>query len=641
MYDVVVVGAGPAGSAAARCATGAGLRVLLVDRAPFPRPKTCGDALSPRAVAAVARMGVGSLPGRRVGGMRVIHTGAGQSRYEEFRLDSMPFPGVVVDRQTLDQLLLEQALAAGADFEVGQVLGVVWRDNRVRGVMLERAGGGGCVEVAARVTIAAMGSAVSPSVLGTAGPGPPPIWGTAARTYLNLHGPAGDELEIYVPIMHRGRVLSGYGWIFPAGPRHVNVGIGVLRASGRGSIPVRALLEEFIARRAQCDRRFADAVRCTPISAAPIRIGPNLTGHPGLLLAGDLAGIANPFTAEGIGPAIESGELAAQAAVGAGDEATSYSRLLRHGFPRHFRLRRSIAQIHSTPFLILGRARDLLMEPHRSGGEALRRLVWDEPVRLAPEHDIRVNAIRDAIGAVRTDVIRAARQMRPMLGELVAYLAEEPHIGFGWYAAFGASVRSGVAPDEPQLSRPLRKALCVLELVNLVTALHADMPAASVAGTGPRGTWGRSTLNLALADSLTAFALQTIYAMKPHHGRRLGYAVAETLYQLAAREHGDGNVRLPIAALFLVASEASVWGTDPPRVPGAVRTVANCLASLKAGTTEASLIRLARRRITCVREPLRGSLEMVLDWGLQRQVVAGRAADIVESTYPGRCAGAA
>src|SRR5262245_20983894 len=108
MHDVIVIGAGPAGSAAAYHACRRGLRVLLVDRVAFPRPTTCGDALVPRALAALARMGITDLPGHAVHAARFIHMPSGQDRRDDFEEHAGP-RGLVVERALLDATLLDTA----------------------------------------------------------------------------------------------------------------------------------------------------------------------------------------------------------------------------------------------------------------------------------------------------------------------------------------------------------------------------------------------------------------------------------------------------------------------------------------------------------------------------------------------------
>src|SRR3954468_18275889 len=113
MYDVIVIGAGPAGSAAAHYTSRAGLRVLVVDRDDFPRAKTCGDALTPRAVRAVLRMGA-RPPGEATRALRLVHDPSGREWRTPLLAASGILHGVVVPRAVLDALLLQRARAAGA-----------------------------------------------------------------------------------------------------------------------------------------------------------------------------------------------------------------------------------------------------------------------------------------------------------------------------------------------------------------------------------------------------------------------------------------------------------------------------------------------------------------------------------------------
>jgi geranylgeranyl reductase family protein len=584
-YDVVVIGAGPAGSAAAYHASRHGLRVLIIDRLPFPRQKTCGDALTPRALAALRRMGIEDLPGHRVRGVRIVHDASGLERYDDFQDHPCPHTGLVVERTVLDSALLERARTAGAVFRVGNAQHLLWRDGRVSGVAV--ASSGCCEEISVQTVIMAIGSRGATNLVGTTRDACRTGWGIAGRTYLEVRTDPGEDLEIHFPVVQRGRLLSGYAWIFPVGPNRVNLGVGVFRTANR-ALSIRSLLGEFLRSRLTSDPRFAGAVRCGPIASAPITIGPTVDICSGLVPIGDSAGLANPFTAEGIAAALESGEIAARALlVGRDDAAECYADLVRAHFPRHFSLARALPRIHAHPWFVQGRGFDVVSSTHETAGSALRRMVWDEQPRQGFWKSLEVAAARDLVAAVRSDIIRGLRRLRPAMAEMATYLIDDPKVAFGWFAAFGASVRVamrlGALPGSGA-----RRGLVALEVLNLVRALHLDL-LPSTPGDGSRPVWGRNTLSLVLADCLTAYALEQIYRLDSTWCRYAGTLMQRTLRQEALARLRSPRATSPASrssqTLFIAA--AAIARGAPPEQPLAaeILAVASTLAKMRDGYT--------------------------------------------------------
>ena len=323
--DVIVVGAGPAGSSAALRLAQAGLDVLVLEKARFPREKVCGDGLTPRAVKALTGMGIPMAPAdgwRPTNGVRMV---AGRARLEVAwpELSSYPGYGLVRGREAFDETLARHAQKAGADQREGMtVTGPLLdeRTGRIAGVTArpaDRDPGNDDDQARrfrARLVVAADGNSSRLSVsMGLRRREDRPL-AVAVRTYYTSPRHADDYLEVWLDLRDGRRLLPGYGWIFPMGDGTSNVGLGLLNTSaGRRNIDCRALLRRWLAAM-PAEFRLAEDSRTQPVRGAALPMGFNRIPlyTNGLLLTGDAAGLVNPFTGEGIAYALESGEIAAQ-----------------------------------------------------------------------------------------------------------------------------------------------------------------------------------------------------------------------------------------------------------------------------------------------------------------------------------------
>ncbi len=310
-HDVVIVGAGPGGSTTAHYLAREGVDVLLLDQADFPREKTCGDGLTPRALGVLADLGAldDLLPaGRPIHDVEVV--GPRRSRVEVRlpRPASLPSPALVVPRRVLDECLRQRAVAAGARFE-----------GRARVTRVETGGpevvvrgerGGAPFAARARLAVVATGaSAALPRQLGLLRHDPTMM--IAARVYL-----AGlDRLPDRFIFRFDDIPLPGYGWVFPMAGGVANVGVGFIpggRFQRDAPATARIALDRFL--RSPALAPLLDGARPTgPVRGYAIRVdfptGP--TSGPGVLLVGEAAGLANPLTGEGVDYALESGRIAA------------------------------------------------------------------------------------------------------------------------------------------------------------------------------------------------------------------------------------------------------------------------------------------------------------------------------------------
>lgn len=310
--DVAVIGAGPAGSTTAALLAARGHLVLLLDRATFPRDKTCGDGLTPRAVAVLDRIGLlDGLRGagyRQINGARLVAPGGAvwHLRFADYDFGLPPF-GLVVPRLELDERLRQHALARGARFLGGvQVSRPLHEGGHVVGLTGQVAGHP--VTVHARLTVVATGANIALlRALGVLGRMPPGI--NAIRAYFETVPRLGDEFEFYFD----RELLPGYAWIFPLGDGRANVGLGLFaRDEGSPAPDLRKLLARFVERQP----RLREARLLGPPRSYPLRVDfprcPSL--GDGFMLVGEALGLVNPVTGEGIDLALESAELAADAA---------------------------------------------------------------------------------------------------------------------------------------------------------------------------------------------------------------------------------------------------------------------------------------------------------------------------------------
>ena len=432
--DVIVVGAGPSGSTAAYYLAQAGLNVLLLEKSRFPRDKVCGDGLTPRAVKSLVAMGVDvseEAGWLRNKGLRVIGGGL-RLELPWPELSSYPGYGLVRTRASLDEQLARRAEAAGAKLVEGaNVTGPLLDDDgQIIGVTVEPEGGDGPraggrheskstdpdVERSAappqtfraRVVVAADGNSSRLSVaMGLRKRDDRPL-GVAVRTYYTSPRHDDDYLESWLDLWDGDRLLPGYGWIFGMGDGTSNVGLGLLNTSTAfGNTDYRALLKRWL-RSMPEEWGYVEENRTEPVRGAALPMGFNRTPHyhRGLLLAGDAAGMVNPFNGEGIAYAMESGEILARVVAQALARPTaaetervlrSYPDALQDAYGRYYTLGRVFVELIGRPKLMryatsAGMSKPALMrfalklmanlsEPR--GGDAGDRLI-NAITRLAP-----------------------------------------------------------------------------------------------------------------------------------------------------------------------------------------------------------------------------------------------------------------
>ena len=318
--DVLVVGAGPGGAGAATHLARLGRDVLLVDGAVFPRDKACGDGLTPRAVAELQNLKLDHvLQGGPVNkGLRGY--GFGKALLLPWNGPHLPKHGSAIARTVLDNALRDAALDAGATGLDGhRAVDVVRTGGRLTGVVLKSKDRTVTVE-AQQVVVADGGKSHLGRLLGRTWH-QETVFGVASRAYAT--SPNADDPWITSHLELRdetGRMMGGYGWVFPLGNGLVNIGAGTLATKKRpANINLRKLTEEYARQR----REEWQLGELTGYGSAPLPMGgavSNVAG-PNWVLIGDAAGLINPLNGEGIDYALETGRLAAEHLVTRGASA--------------------------------------------------------------------------------------------------------------------------------------------------------------------------------------------------------------------------------------------------------------------------------------------------------------------------------
>jgi geranylgeranyl reductase family protein len=357
--DVLVVGAGPGGSTAAFHLASHGFDVLVVERSGFPREKACGDGLTPRGVKQIQAMGMDPLgPGfERINGLRVYHGHDPVLRMPWPELNDYPAFGVVRTRSDLDQALAEHAVAAGARlWQRTEAVAPIVEAGWVTGATLKSTDEDEPYQVRAKLVIAADGAASRfGSAAGILRDPARPI-GIAARRYYRTDRDLGPWMESWLEVSEKGKIMPGYGWVFPVSEGVVNVGAGLQNTfKNFKDVSARSVFASFMTVLPP-DWEIDEEHAMGPLLSGPIPMGMNRhpAALPGLLLVGDAAGMVNPFNGEGIAFAMESGRLAADLAYGSLSSgrsalAQAYPTALKEQYGKYFAAGRFFVKLIGNP----------------------------------------------------------------------------------------------------------------------------------------------------------------------------------------------------------------------------------------------------------------------------------------------------
>lgn len=396
--DVLVVGAGPAGAAAALFAANRGFETLLVDSAGFPRDKTCGDGLTPRAIHQLRAMGVDVTSRYTSHGLK-LH-GFGGSVTAPWPDTKFGTVGSAMPRVELDALLVKRACEAGVtlrdgspasdpQLQAGRVTSLQVGDERVRFKHLIVADG----------VRSPVGKALGRTWHKNE------VYGIAARAYCSTPRGAEPWIHSHLELRDSNNVVQpGYGWIFPLGRTHANVGCGALSTAARpAKINTKKLLVTYAAQ--QSEWSFGEPER---VASALLPMGGAVSGvaGPNWMLIGDAAACINPLNGEGIDYGLETAELAVNL-LGAADYSNLWPDQLRSHYGEAFLLARTLARALTYPQflplagplafrgplantvmqhaarlmgnLVTDEDRDLMSRLWRRAGSLTRGSIWGQP----------------------------------------------------------------------------------------------------------------------------------------------------------------------------------------------------------------------------------------------------------------------
>ena len=287
--DIIIIGAGPAGSAAAFHAARNGLNALVIEKSSWPRPKTCAGGISPRGRALLKSLGVWEKfhkAGYPIMGLHLV-----SPKGKEAMLAGVE-SATVINRRIFDDLLMQSAMNAGSSFLTDTKVEALLRENnRVTGVV---AGGR---EYYGRWVLSAEGANTrfSPDR------NPREILHTAMAWYENA-----SFTPNIIDMIYDNEILPYYMWLFPESEKIVNIGLCIHRSIYKGSVRdlFSRLVERHFSKRLSSSRMIG-GIKSHPISVTAGSV--NYNSEPGLIVVGEAARLVNPSTGEGISYAMESG----------------------------------------------------------------------------------------------------------------------------------------------------------------------------------------------------------------------------------------------------------------------------------------------------------------------------------------------
>ena len=374
--DVVIVGAGPAGTTAAITLARAGRSVQVFDKARFPRDKCCGDGLTTLALRELEHLGFdpATVPGWFPVDSAVLRSPSGR----EIRV---PLVGdgtfaATAPRRELDAALVDLARSAGAQVHEG------WAFESIDDGVLRFTSGDTAVEVRAPHVIAADGM-WSPvrKALGAGEPNYRGEWHAFRQYAGNVTGTAARDLIVWF----EPDLLPGYAWSFPLPDGRANIGFGVLRDRTRSVQDMGALWRDLLARPHIVEALGAGFELEGRHTAWPIpaRVDTVALAAGAALFVGDAAAATDVMTGEGIGQALETGRLAAEAILAGGDVATSYTAAVRAALFADHRMSRRLGRVLAHERGARGALRIVSLSGNWGRRHFARWMFEDEPRAIA------------------------------------------------------------------------------------------------------------------------------------------------------------------------------------------------------------------------------------------------------------------
>ncbi|MDT0183701.1 geranylgeranyl reductase family protein [Microbacterium sp. ARD31] len=361
--DVLVVGAGPAGSAAAAWAARAGLDVVLADAATFPRDKTCGDGLTPRAIGEMQKLGLEDWLRAHTVNQGLRAHGFGQTLLLPWPGGSLPDWGSAVARTELDDhlrtvaiksgaLAIDGARAVGVRREGERVAAVGFRGSQARTSVTDR-GGEGTYEIACRWLVVADGVRSPLGKLLGREWHRDTVYAVAGRSYVDSEMSDDPWISSHLELRDEGgEIVPGYGWIFPLGNGSVNLGAGTLATSRRPTdVAIKPLMQTY-ADAIGADFGISGELRMPTSALLPMGGAVSNVAGPNWALIGDAAACVNPLNGEGIDYGLETGRLVAEHIAGGAGLGEAWRRTLVEHYGEAFSIARRLAGIATQPKVV-------------------------------------------------------------------------------------------------------------------------------------------------------------------------------------------------------------------------------------------------------------------------------------------------
>ena len=349
---MLVVGAGPAGSAAAAWSARAGMDTVLVDAAVFPRDKTCGDGLTPRAIGELQRLGLEDWLRAHTVNQGLRAHGFGQTLLLPWPGGPLPEWGSAVARTELDDHLRTTAIKAGARAIDGARAVDVRRDGeRVAAVVFRSASETFEIECDRLVVADGVRSPLG-KVLGREWHRDT-VYAVAGRSYVTSEMSDDPWISSHLELRGEdGEILSGYGWIFPLGTGEVNLGVGSLATAKRpADIAIKPLMQHYADERRE-DFRLSGDLRAPTSALLPMGGAVSNVAGPNWALIGDAAACVNPLNGEGIDYGLETGRLVAEVMSEGHDLGRIWPALLREHYGEAFSIARRLAGLVTVPWVL-------------------------------------------------------------------------------------------------------------------------------------------------------------------------------------------------------------------------------------------------------------------------------------------------
>ena len=308
--DVIIVGAGPAGSAAAVILAQMGIDVLLLDKSRFPREKVCGDGIVTASLEIIKQLGIDQNGFYPIHGVK-INSPKNNSVHLQVRSKEPGQDTCIVPRTVFDTLLMQRALACGSRFECVTVQNLLFDDERVCGV--QGVNNGTTVQLSGRIVIGADGvhSVVARRLHRERQKDRHRL--IALRAYLENFEMTPHTVEVYL----LNELIPGYLWVFPMGENRVNIGLGMrLDHYKNSTVNLESILNSFLSR-PEIKKRFTAGTMIKNIGKWPLHLASQKNirrSYNGALLAGDAGAWIDPLTGGGICNALITGRIAGQVA---------------------------------------------------------------------------------------------------------------------------------------------------------------------------------------------------------------------------------------------------------------------------------------------------------------------------------------